>query len=318
MSQALMAVFDKYIMPATIETLGQEIDKFNAASGGAIVLSSEGFEGDFRQQSFWAAVHSSQRRVDRYAAQAAVTATDLSQVKEASVKVGGGFGPLRWEPAQLSWLLKPTTEAVAVASQNFAEAMMADMLNSALASVVAAIENVPALTVDTAATAGLSQTTMNNSHALFGDRSSRLRTSFMTGAAFHFLVGQNLVNAQQLFVSGSVRVVDILGKLIVITDAPALTGVTRYKVPTLVEGAVIVTDAGDLITNIHTQNGQSRIETTMQADYSFGIGIKGYSWDVTNGGKSPTSAELATGTNWDKTVADNKNTAGVLAVGRNS
>jgi hypothetical protein len=318
MSQALMAVFDKYIMPATIETLGQEIDKFNAASGGAIVLSSDGFEGDFRQQSFWNAVHSSQRRVDRYAAQAAVTPTDMSQVKEASVKVAGGFGPLRWEPAQLTWLLKPTTEAVAVASQNFAEAMLADMLNTGIACAVAAIENVPALTVDVNATLPLSQTVINNSHALFGDRSGRLRTSFMTGAAAHFLIGANLVNAQQLFVAGNVRVLDILGKLVVITDAPALTGAARYKVPTLVEGAVIVTDAGDLVSNIQTTNGQTRIETTMQADYSFGVGLKGFTWDTVNGGKSPTNAELATGSNWDKTVSDNKNTAGVLAVGRNS
>ena len=315
MSQALMAVFDKYIMPATIETLGQEIDKFNAASGGAIVLSSEGFEGDFRSQSFWQAVHSAQRRVDRYAAQASVTPTDMSQVKEASVKVAGGFGPLRWEPAQLTWLLKPTTETVAVASQNLAEAMLADMLNSGLAAVVGALENVGALTNDVSATDPLSQQAMNSAHALFGDRSQTLRTSFMTGAAFHFLIGNNLTNAEQLYVAGNVRVIDILGKLIVVTDAPALTAAGKYKVPTLVEGGVIVTDAGDLISNIETKNGQTRIETTMQADYSFGIGLKGFTWDTANGGKSPTDAELATGTNWDKTVADNKHTAGVLTIG---
>jgi hypothetical protein len=53
----------------------------------------------------------------------------------------------------------------------------------------------------------------------------------------------------------------------------------------------------------------------MQVDYSFGLGLKGYSWDQTNGGKSPTDAELATGTNWDKVVTSDKHTAGVLAVG---
>jgi Major capsid protein 13-like len=318
MSTALMAVFDKYIMPATIETLGQEIDKFNAASGGAIVLSSAGFEGDFRQQSFWNAVHSAQRRVDRYAAQGAAPVTDMSQVKEASVKVAGGFGPLRWEPSQLTWLLKPTTEAVAVASQNFAEAMLADMLNSALAAVCGAIGNVPALVNNVAPGAPLSQAAMNGAHAKFGDKSPLLRTSFMTGAAFHFLLGSNLTNAEQLYVAGNVRVIDILGKLIVVTDAPALTVAATYRVPTLVEGAVIVSDAGDLISNIETTNGQTRIETTMQADYSFGIGLKGFSWDTVNGGKSPTDAELATGTNWDKTVADNKHTAGVMTIGANA
>jgi hypothetical protein len=314
MSQALMAVFDKYIMPATIETLGQMIDKFNAASGGAIVLSGEGFEGDFMQQSFWAGVQSAQRRVDRYAANGAVAATPMSQVKEASVKVAGGFGPILWEPAQLTWLLKPTTETVALASKNFAEAMLADMLNTSLAAVVAAIENVAALVNDQSATSELTYSVLNNSHAKFGDRSTQLRTSFMTGTAYHAMIGLNLANSQQLFQAGNVQIIDILGKLYVVTDAPALLDTGIYKVPTLVEGAVIARDGGDLITNIQSTNGKERIETTMQTDYTFGIGIKGFTWDTVNGGKSPTDAELATGSNWDKTVTDNKFTAGVLAI----
>ena len=45
-----------------------------------------------------------------------------------------------------------------------------------------------------------------------------------------------------------------------------------------------------------------------------GLKLKGYSWDVTNGGKSPTDAELAPATNWDKAVAENKHTLGTLAI----
>jgi hypothetical protein len=41
----------------------------------------------------------------------------------------------------------------------------------------------------------------------------------------------------------------------------------------------------------------------------------GYSWDTTNGGKSPTDAEIATGTNWDTYVTDVKNSAGVVTIG---
>ena len=64
-----MQVFNQYIMPATIETLAQMVDKFNAASRNSIRLTTEGFDGDFLQESFFAAIHSAQRRVDRYAAQ---------------------------------------------------------------------------------------------------------------------------------------------------------------------------------------------------------------------------------------------------------
>jgi len=123
MSLAQMKVFNTYVMPAIIETLGQMVAKFNAASNGAIRLTTEGFDGDFYQESFFAAIHSAQRRVDRYAAQAAASATDLSQLQKDGVKVAGGFGPIRFEPSQLTWLQKPTAEGIEVASRNFAEAL---------------------------------------------------------------------------------------------------------------------------------------------------------------------------------------------------
>lgn len=76
----------------------------------------------------------------------------------------------------------------------------------------------------------------------------------------------------------------------------------------------MVNNTSDVISNIETTNGKQRIETTMQVDYTFGLGLKGYSWDENNGGKSPTDAELATGSNWDQAMTDVKHTAGVIAV----
>lgn len=319
MALSNMAVFNEYIMPATIETLGQMVQKFNGESNGAIRLTTEGFDGDFYQESFFAAIHSAQRRVDRYAAQGAASATDLSQLQKNGVKVAGGFGPIRFEPSQLTWLQKPTAEGIEVASRNFAEALLKDQLNTAVASLVAAIENQGATTtVDVSATGACTYGTMNSAHALFGDNSSNIVASVMNGAQFHKLISQNLTNGAQLFVAGNVQVVDILGRPVIVTDAPALYAAgtpNKNKVLGLVDGAAVVYDGGDVISNIETSNGQTRIETTMQVDYSFGVALKGYSWDSVNGGKSPTDGELATGTNWDKVATDIKHTAGVIAIG---
>jgi len=324
MSLSQMQVFNEYIMPATIETLGQMVDKFNAASAGSITLTTSGFDGDFLQESFFAAIHTAQRRVDRYAAQSSAAATDLTQLRNSSVKVGGGFGPIRYEPSQMTWLNKPTTEGIEVASRNFAEAMLRDQLNTAIAALRAAIVNQgAATTVDiTAGTnAVITYNTLNDSHALFGDRSGDLVAQVMTGSMYHKLIGQNLTNARQLFLAQGVTIVDILNKAVIVTDAPSLVVAGAPGTDTvlsLATGAATVFDGGDVISNIETNNGQQRIETTMQVDYSFGLGLKGYSWDETNGGKSPTDAELATGTNWDKTATDIKHTAGVAAVGDRS
>jgi len=318
MSLSQMQVFNQYIMPATIETLAQMVEKFNAASAGAIRLTTEGFDGDFLQESFFAAIHSAQRRVDRYAAQASAAATDLTQLKRSSVKIAGGFGPIRFEPGQLTWLSKPTAEGIEVASRNFAEAMLKDQLNTAIAALMAAIGNQAAAVNDVSATLGLSYSAMNDSHGKFGDHSGNIVASVMNGVTYHKLIGANLTNTQQLFQSQNVRVVDILGKAVIVTDAPALSIAgtpNKLAVLGLVDSAAIVHDAGDVISNIETSNGQTRIETTMQVDYTFGLGLKGYTWDEANGGKSPTDAELATGTNWDLVASSLKHSAGVLALG---
>lgn len=325
MSLSQMQVFNTYFMPATIETLAQMVDKFNAASNGAIVLTTEGFDGDFMQESFYKGIHNARRRVDRYATNSDVTPIDLTQDKHTTVKVAGGFGPVRYEPSQMTWLNKPTAEGIEVASRNFAEALLQDQLNTALAALVAAIGNQGAATTFTAAAAGpATYSTLNEAQALFGDHSASIVAQVMDGVMYHRFVGQNLTNAAQLFQAGNVRVIDILGRPSIVTDAPALfkaagadpqTDPAQRRVLNLVPAAAIVHDNRDIITNIETSNGKQRIETTLQMDYTFALGLKGYSWDETNGGKSPTDAELATGSNWDKVVTSIKHTAGTMAVG---
>ncbi|RKL21411.1 hypothetical protein BFJ72_g14884 [Fusarium proliferatum] len=313
-----MKVFNEYLKLATIETLAQDVAKFNAASAGSIQLTTQSIDGDFLQESFWAGINSAQRRVDRYASNGAQSATPLAQKQYDTVKIAGGFGPILWEPGQLSWIQKSPEEALEVISRNLSEAIMADQLNTAIAALVAAIANQAGATNDVSATAGITYSAINSAHAKFGDASARIVAQVMTGAMYHKLIGQNLANAEKLFTFSGVTIVDILGKAVIVTDAPSLfTAGTpdKVKVLSLVNGAAVVSDGSDLITNIQTTNGKNRIETTMQADYTFGLGLKGYTWDTANGGKSPTDAELATGTNWDLVSNSVKASAGVITIG---
>src|SRR5687767_11124538 len=140
MGLANMKVFNESIQEATIETLAQMIDKFNEASAGTILLTAEGFMGDFRYRNAWSSLASARRRVDRYATNSSAAATKLAQLQEVGVKIAGGFGPVEFEPGQLTWVEKNPAEAVAVISQALAEGMLQDQLNTAIAALVAAIE----------------------------------------------------------------------------------------------------------------------------------------------------------------------------------
>ena len=318
MALSNMKVFNEYLKRTTIETLAQDVEKFNASSAGAIRLTTQGIDGDFLQESFWAGVHSAQRRVDRYAANGVQAATPLAQKQYDSVKIAGGFGPVLFEPSQLSWIQKSPEEALEVISRNLSEAIMSDQLNTAIAALAAAIGNQAGAVNDVSATAGVSYIAINGAHAKFGDASARIIAQVMTGAMYHKLIGQNLANAEKLFTFSGVTIVDILGKAVIVTDAPALfvAGTPdKAKVLSLVSGAAVVSDGSDLITNVQTSNGKLRIETTMQADYTFGLGLKGYTWDTANGGKSPTDTEIATGSNWDLVANSVKASAGVMTIG---
>ncbi|MHC3921732.1 hypothetical protein CLH39_11890 [Alcaligenes faecalis] len=323
MSLSQMEVFNKYFMPATIETLAQMVDKFNAASNGSIVLTTEGFEGDFVMTSFFKNLSNARRRVDRYGTNNAVTPVDLSQDKFVAVKIAGGFGPVRYEPSQMTWLNKPTAEGVEVASRAFAELLLQDQLNTVIAALVAAIGNQgAAATVDVSASKKVDYLTVNESHALFGDHSSQIVAQVMDGIQYHNFIALNLANAQTLFQAGNVRVVDILGRPSIVTDAPALftaaagEDAAKRRVLSLTTGAALVRDPRNLVSNVETSNGKERIETTLQIDYDFTVGLKGYAWDMANGGKSPTDSEIATGSNWDLVVSSIKHSAGVMAEGQ--
>jgi len=313
-----MQVYNDEIVGNTIELLGQKIDMFNAASGGSILLNSATFRGDFSKESFFNQIASAQRRVDRYAANGAQAATTLSQGQMVGVKVAGGFGPVLFEPAQLTYLQEDPGSAITAIAQGFADALLADQLNTAVGCGVAAVENVAALVNDVSGSAGVTQGGLNNSHRKFGDMSSILSADVMTGDVYHRLVAEAITNGNRLFLSTNVQVVDILGKIVIISDIPALFTAgspNKDKVLSVTAGGIIVDNSSDIVSNMETSNGKERIETTWQSDYTFGVKLKGYAWDVANGGASPTDAELFLGSNWDKAVTENKHTLGTLLIG---
>lgn len=311
-----MKVFNEFYMSAAVDRLEQKLSVFNDASRGTLRLTTEGFIGDFLDESFFANLSGTQARVDRYAPNDAVTPIDLTEEKTRSVKIAGRFGPIRFEPGQFTWLQRPSAQGAAAFAEKFSDAVLKDMVNTSISALVAAINNNPAARFD-AGTNPVTFSALNDAQALFGDASENILAFVMTGKMAHKIIGQNINNANRLFVAGNVRVLDILGTIVIRTDAPALfqTGTpSKDYVLGLTDGASTITDAAaDLQTATSTLPGKQRIETIMQTDYSFGLTLKGYKW---NGGASPNTAQIGTGTNWPQILADVKNTAGVIAVGQ--
>jgi hypothetical protein len=320
MSQADMKIYDDEIYTTAIELLGQKLDVFNAAAGNTVVLNMMAWRGSYSKEAFYQTLAGALRRVDRNAPITTASATDLAQGEVVGVKVAGGFGPVKFEPSQITWLNEDPEAAIAAIAEGFADALLADQLNTAVGSAVAAVENQAALVNDVSAlTAGagaLTQKVINSSHFKFGDANAMIRADIMHSAGNEALINNALDNGERLFESSNVTIVSILGKIMIVSDIPALLVAgtpNKSKVLSVVVGGIIVDNASDIITNMETSNGNTRIETTWQADYSFGLKLKGYSWDV-SAGDSPVDADLFTGSNWLLAMSDVKHTLGTLAV----
>lgn len=317
MALSNMQVYDTEIYTTTIELLGQKLEAFNAASGGTIVLNTNAWAGNYTKESFFQSISGAQRRVDRGIANSSQSATTLAQGEFVGVKVAGGFGPIIFEPGQITYLNENPEGAIMAISEGFSDALLADQLNTCVGAGVAAVENIASLVNDVSASAGLSQQALNAGHFKFGDMQGMLVADIMHSTGNESLIDKALANGEQLFVSSNVTVISILNKVIVVSDIPALfvAGTpNKTKVLSVTAGGIVVSNSSDIITNMETKNGNKRIETTWQADYTFGIQLKGYAWDVTNGGSSPTDAELFTGTNWDIAVTSTKHSLGTLTV----
>lgn len=310
-----LAVFSEYVYSAQTEILRQQIDLFNTASRGAIVLRSAAHVGDYSDVASWARVSGLVRRRNAYGA-GAVTPKNLTMLVDTMVKVAAGTPPVLMPPSQFEWIQRNPEEGGAVVGQQLAVETLADMLNTGILAAVAALNGVAAVVDDqSAATADVS--VFNSAQSKFGDQYTDLVAWIMHSKPLFDIFGAALGNAEGLFTFGSVNVrTDPFGRVFIISDSPALFNATpapdQYNTLGLVPGAIQVHQNGDFTDNFETTNGDENIQRSYQAEWSYELGVKGFAWDKTNGGKSPNDAALGTSTNWDRFATSVKDLAGVL------
>ena len=301
---------------AYYQLLAYNTNLFNEATRGGLVLSAGQIEGDFSTMSFFNRLSGLVRDRD-ITSDASVSSIDFSMDNISRVKYAKGTPPVRLDRHRWEWILKNPEDAVALISQQLVEETIAAQLALAAGALIAANTGVGAtLTYDgTAGTTSLAGLT--NAAQLFGDRSGDINCWLMHSKCYTDLQLAALTNASNLFQIGSVRVVqDAAGRPIVVSDLPTLvytsTG-TKYHVLGLTPGAVVVEAEQDFFFNVDTSNGTENIGSTWQAQWTENIGLKGFTYDTTNGGRNPTQATLLTSTNWDKKATSVKDCGAVLA-----
>lgn len=310
-----LAVFSEYTYEAMSEVLAQQVELFNAASGGTLLLRSAAHAGDYSDVAFWAKIQGLVRRRNAYGS-GAVAEKNLEHLIDTMVKIAAGTPPVRVDPSQFEWIQRNQEEGGAVYGQQLAKDTLADMLNTSLMAYVAALTGETDVYEDVSANPTTFKTLLTGA-SKFGDASNNIVSWVMHSKTLFDIYGVALDNTNGLFNFGTVNVrQDGFGRPLIITDSPSLIATTpdpdEYFVAGLTRGAVRVDMNGDFVQNTETKNGDENIIRTIQSEWSYNVGIKGYSWDKATGGKSPNDAAIATANNWDRYATSHKDTAGVL------
>lgn len=313
--QSDMKIYDPRMQGGYREMLDQKVDMFNAASAGGIRLIAGSKPGDFEYEAFFKDVSGLVQRRDNTSI-AAATATKSIQgemvdvkcnrmvlhevTRNALIKTGADFGS---DGAQ--WALG---EAIAMKTAQ-------DRLNTGIIALSAALRNVAGAGYDGKAVGTLTPTMLSKALRTRGDRGDVVAW-LMNSAASYDLIDQQLASTTSGI--GDITLYQgtagSLGKPMLVTDSPALAA-TVATIPCnviigLTADALVIEDTEEEFFVGEIVTGLQQLIYRTQGEYAFNVGVKGFAFDVANGGSNPTDATVGTGTNWDQVVTSVKDVAG--------
>lgn len=316
-----LKIYDELVLGSMIERQTQNINAFNAASRNAMRLTSIRHQGHYAYESFFKKVSLVSRR--DITAVTSASDTPLTQGEMVSVKVNRRIGPVAHTLDAFKKIMRPANaDSISQALGNqVADDMTSDMLNTGLRAAAAGIKNQSSVAI---ADTGATITTGNLVSALakMGDQASRIVCWVMHSKVYYDLVSSQIsanIDGVSNFVVAQASPVT-LNRPVLVTDAAALytSGASplldRYTTLGLVEGGVVVEDSEEQTFLSDMVTGLENLVYRYQGEYAFNVGLKGFTWDVGNGGANPTDNAIATGSNWDPVATSYKDYAGVSLI----
>lgn len=318
-------IYNEYTHTGMVETLVQVSEVFNAASQGTIRLTSVNRRGDFNYESFFASTAGlvTRRITKGTGSTSAVTDLSLAQSEKVGVKINRKIGPVANTLDSFKKIGDGPFDENALnyaIGVQAAKAMQVEMCDTAIAAAVAALNNQAAVKYTVPSNGTLATSSLVSGLAKFGDRANRIVCWVMHSKAFYDLVQSqitaNIDGVSNFVVAQGTPVT--LNRPVLITDSPSLTGGSplNYYTLGLTVDAIEAEDSEESTVVSDMALGLENLLVRMQGEYAYNLAMKGFTWDVTNGGENPTVAALSTGSNWDPIAASYKDYAGIIIQSR--
>jgi len=314
-TQADLTIYETLFHTSFTETLQQETAVFNGASNGAIVMTARNIMGHYEQSTMWRDIVGLVERRDTDSV-AALTPELIPDDENISVKVNRKTKLMSMTKDAFRKRNQPMDEFVQVLGQQYAKAAMVDYVNTCLLCGVAAIgNNADAALPAIAATA--THTNLVDGKYLFGDQAGRINLFVMHskvhGDLLKLGIADQITNVADVVINNGT--IGVLGAPALIVDSPSLLvpgAPDTYNTLGLAQGALSVIESEEKDFGLDTDITLENTAMQYKNEWAYNLSVKGYKWDIANGGENPADAALSTGTNWLSNVSDVKSSAGVL------
>lgn len=310
-------VYQEYFQTGVVETLTQNSNAFNAASRGAIRLSTASLRGDYAYRAFFESISGLASRRDTTSVSAA---TDLAITQDdfISVKMSRKIGPVAQtvDAFKKAMAGRSAEEMNILLGEQTAKAMQVEMLNSALSAGSAALAAQSDVLYTVAASGTMTTSGLVSGLSKFGDAADRIACWVMHSKVYYDLVAQqisaNIDGVSNFNVATGTPVT--LNRPVLITDSASLiTGSpSNYYTLGLTADALQIENSEEETMVVDLVSGLENLVYRFQGEYAYNLGVKGFKWDTANGGANPAAAAIATGSNWDVASTSYKDFGGII------
>ncbi|QHJ80231.1 MAG: hypothetical protein [Bacteriophage sp.] len=309
-----LTVLQQKVQTVATQLLANQLNVWNTASGGTMVMGSAVQTKDLIEQLSWGLISGLVSERNAFAAPGTPAMQKvMAQMLENTVRLDGKVGPLVITSGMLEKLNVSMQSIAAVVATQAAQGMIANFVGTGAKALQAAIKSgsyagvvsvQPANVAEGKVPVGAKFPTLIDLEVAtvpFGDRMSDIRAWVMSGAQFtYFRAYDVLTNPTELFKIDTVRIMeDGSGRRFIVTDQAGLGD----DILGLTQGGLIV-NAGALTMASGTVLGEENIKNVIQGEFSYDLAIKGYKLKGTATGVAGTrsfkATDVTTSANWEK------------------
>lgn len=298
-------IHDTLAQTAYLERLQDNLDIFNKASNGAIILKDELIAGDFKKDAFYKVGGAIEHR--NVNSDGKITGKKIAMGEQVGVKVPFKYGPYEATEEAFKRRGANTEEFSVLVGQDYADALIAGYWKYATAALHGAIGGNSDMLVN-AQLAQHGKKVLTKGMRTFGDKFGRLSLWVMDSASYFDIVDDAI--ATKLYQEADTVIYGglpgTMGIPVLVTDQAK-----KDTIYGLQAGAITITNSQVPAFRAYQINDQENLGIGVRAEGVFNLNVLGYSYKTT-AGANPNLETLGATANWEKWASSNKNTAGVI------